>query len=124
MGVSEIGVYILKIRFAYYNRHIICRYDGNHVTLKHISGGLNQEVIPKGIDMTNYSQSFEWDVMDVVSNVNNKFDNNSLEEFRPYIKFSMTLRRKTLFYTVNLIIPCISMSFLTVIVFGLPSESG
>merc|ERR1711944_395380 len=36
----------------------------------------------------------------------------------------MTLRRKTLFYTVNLIIPCVGISFLTVLVFYLPSDSG
>ncbi|XP_023320277.1 acetylcholine receptor subunit alpha-like [Eurytemora carolleeae] len=32
--------------------------------------------------------------------------------------------RKTLFYTVNLIIPCMGISFLTVLVFYLPSDSG
>merc|ERR1719189_2235951 len=36
----------------------------------------------------------------------------------------MTLRRKTLFYTVNLIIPCVGISFLTVLVFYLPADSG
>ena len=40
------------------------------------------------------------------------------------ITFFMTLRRKTLFYTVNLIIPCVGISFLTVLVFYLPSDSG
>ena len=33
-------------------------------------------------------------------------------------------RRKTLFYTVNLIIPCMGISFLTILVFYLPSDSG
>ena len=42
----------------------------------------------------------------------------------PDITFLMTLRRKTLFYTVNLIIPCVGISFLTVLVFYLPSDSG
>lgn len=34
------------------------------------------------------------------------------------------MRRKTLFYTVNLIIPCVGISFLTVLVFYLPSDCG
>ena len=34
------------------------------------------------------------------------------------------MRRKTLFYTVNLIIPCVGITFLTILVFYLPSDSG
>ncbi len=33
-------------------------------------------------------------------------------------------RRKTLFYTVNLLIPCIAINMLTVLTFYLPSDSG
>ncbi|KAK3098920.1 hypothetical protein FSP39_024277 [Pinctada imbricata] len=40
------------------------------------------------------------------------------------ITFNITMRRKTLFHTVNLIIPCVAISFLTVLVFYLPSDSG
>lgn len=40
------------------------------------------------------------------------------------ITFLITIRRKTLFYTVNLIIPCVGISFLTVLTFYLPSDSG
>ena len=40
------------------------------------------------------------------------------------ITFNITMRRKTLFYTVNLIIPCMGISFLTVLTFYLPSDSG
>ncbi|KYN13722.1 Acetylcholine receptor subunit alpha-like protein, partial [Trachymyrmex cornetzi] len=44
----------------------------------------------------------------------------------PYldITFYITMRRKTLFYTVNLIIPCMGISFLTILVFYLPCDSG
>ena len=44
----------------------------------------------------------------------------------PYldITFNITMRRKTLFYTVNLIIPCMGISFLAILVFYLPSDSG
>lgn len=44
----------------------------------------------------------------------------------PYIDitYDIYLRRKTLFYTVNLIFPCVGISFLTVLVFYLPSDSG
>ena len=42
----------------------------------------------------------------------------------PDIIFQIHLRRKTLFYVVNLIIPCVGISFLSVLVFYLPSDSG
>jgi nicotinic acetylcholine receptor len=95
-------------------------YDGFMVTLKHLNA-IDENVtdILNGIDMSNYTIHDEWDVMDVLSYVKHEF-----VDLKPYIKFTMVLRRKTIFYTVNLIIPCVSMSFLTVIVFGLPSESG
>lgn len=40
------------------------------------------------------------------------------------ITFNIKMRRKTLFYTVNLIIPCVGLTFMTVLVFYLPSDSG
>ena len=40
------------------------------------------------------------------------------------IIFYLTLRRKSLFYTVNVIIPCVGITFLSVLVFYLPSDSG
>ena len=40
------------------------------------------------------------------------------------IFFNITLRRKTLFYTVNLIIPCVGISYLSILVFYLPADSG
>ena len=44
----------------------------------------------------------------------------------PYIDiiFSIVLRRKTLYYTVNLITPCVGISFLSILVFYLPADSG
>ena len=40
------------------------------------------------------------------------------------ITYKIRIRRKTLFYTVNLIIPCVLISFLSVGVFYLPSDAG
>lgn len=39
-----------------------------------------------------------------------------------YIKYNITIRRKPLFYTINLTIPCIGITILTCLVFYLPSD--
>ncbi|XP_076845588.1 neuronal acetylcholine receptor subunit alpha-5 isoform X1 [Brachyhypopomus gauderio] len=42
----------------------------------------------------------------------------------PFITYSFIIRRLPLFYTLFLIVPCIGLSFLTVLVFYLPSNCG
>lgn len=91
--------------------------------LRHISQAPDSDVIEVGIDLQDYYLSVEWDIMGVPAVRHEKFY-VCCEE--PYLDifFNITLRRKTLFYTVNLIIPCVGISFLSVLVFYLPSESG
>lgn len=79
--------------------------------------------IDVGIDLQDYYISVEWDIMRVPA-VRNERYYSCCEEPYPDIIFNITLRRKTLFYTVNLIIPCVGISFLSVLVFYLPSDSG
>jgi nicotinic acetylcholine receptor len=80
-------------------------------------------VIEFGIDMSDYYQSVEWDVLEIPAQKNIKIYDCCVEQYMD-IYFNITIRRKTLFYTVNLIIPCVSISFLSVLVFYLPSDSG
>ncbi|XP_063223428.1 acetylcholine receptor subunit alpha-like 1 [Bacillus rossius redtenbacheri] len=98
-------------------------YDGYMVDLRHISQGPDSDTIDMGIDLQDYYLSVEWDIMRVPAIRNEKFY-SCCEEPYPDIIFNITLRRKTLFYTVNLIIPCVGISFLSVLVFYLPSDSG
>ena len=67
--------------------------------------------------------SVEWDILEVPAIRNVKWYTCCDEPYLD-ITFNVTMRRKTLFYTVNLIIPCMGISFLTVLVFYLPSDSG
>jgi len=75
------------------------------------------------MDMTGYYRSFIWDVLSVPAR-RNEVNYPCCPEFYPDVTFRISIRRKTLFYTVNLIIPCVAISFLTVMVFYLPSDSG
>uniref|UniRef100_A0A7E4ZRK6 Neur_chan_LBD domain-containing protein n=1 Tax=Panagrellus redivivus TaxID=6233 RepID=A0A7E4ZRK6_PANRE len=67
------------------------------------------------IDLSEYSTSSIWDVMDAPASLVNK---------RSRIEFQLRIRRKTLFYTVVLIIPTVLMAFLSMAVFFLPTDSG
>lgn len=98
-------------------------YDGYMVDLRHILQDQDSNKIDIGIDLQDYYISVEWDIMRVPAVRNEKFY-SCCEEPYPDIIFNITLRRKTLFYTVNLIIPCVGISFLSVLVFYLPSDSG
>lgn len=79
--------------------------------------------VDMGVDMSEYYKSVEWDVLMVPAKYNEEHYDCCPEPY-PDITFNLTMRRKTLFYTVNLIIPCVGIAFLTVVVFYLPSDSG
>ncbi|XP_066584851.1 acetylcholine receptor subunit alpha-like 1 [Prorops nasuta] len=98
-------------------------YDGYTVDLRHLLQTEDSNQIEVGIDLTDYYISVEWDIIRVPAVRNEEFY-MCCEEPYPDIVFQIILRRKTLFYTVNLIIPCVGISFLSVLVFYLPSDSG
>ncbi|XP_052795030.1 acetylcholine receptor subunit alpha-like 1 isoform X2 [Mya arenaria] len=105
-------------------------YDGIEVDLRHVweeERGIienNQTKIPMGVDLCDYSQNFEWDIINVTATRKVKFYPCCQNKPYPDITFWITIRRKTLFYTVNLIMPIVAISTLTALVFYLPSESG
>lgn len=93
------------------------------IDLRHLKQTEHSNNIEMGIDLQDYYISVEWDIMKVPAARNEKYY-SCCEEPYPDIIFNITLRRKTLFYTVNLIIPCVGISFLSILVFYLPSDSG
>ena len=98
-------------------------YDGYQVDLKHVDQVKGSNVVDVGIDLKEFYLSVEWDILAVPAIRNVKYYTCCDEPYLD-ITFNITMRRKTLFYTVNLIIPCMGISFLTVLVFYLPSDSG
>ncbi|XP_063232582.1 acetylcholine receptor subunit beta-like 2 [Bacillus rossius redtenbacheri] len=98
-------------------------YNGFQVDLKHIEQTAGSNLVKTGIDLTEFYLSVEWDILEVPATRNEEYYPCCKEPYSD-ITFNMTMRRKTLFYTVNLIIPCVGITFLTVLVFYLPSDSG
>merc|ERR1712020_230396 len=98
-------------------------YDGFQVDLRHQEEEKGSNIVNIGVDLSEFYMSVEWDILAVPAIRNVKFYTCCDEPYLD-ITFNITMRRKTLFYTVNLIIPCMGISFLTVLVFYLPSDSG
>ncbi|XP_031618708.1 acetylcholine receptor subunit beta-like 2 [Contarinia nasturtii] len=98
-------------------------YNGAQVDLRHLHQVQGSNIVALGIDLRELYPSVEWDILEVPAGRNEEYYPEFSEPFSD-ITFKLTLRRKTLFYTVNLIIPCVALTFLTVLVFYLPSDSG
>ncbi|KAJ1532161.1 hypothetical protein ONE63_000784 [Megalurothrips usitatus] len=98
-------------------------YDGFQIDLQHINAKGNENMVEVGIDLKEYYPSVEWDILGVPAERHERYYPCCNEPY-PDIFFNITLRRKTLFYTVNLIVPCVGISYLTVLVFYLPADSG
>ncbi|XP_067904980.1 neuronal acetylcholine receptor subunit alpha-4-like isoform X2 [Heterodontus francisci] len=77
----------------------------------------------KHVDQQDYWESGEWVIISAVGNYNIKKYECCTEVYSD-ITYSFLIRRLPLFYTINLIIPCLLISCLTVLVFYLPSDCG
>lgn len=73
------------------------------------------------VDQMDYWESGEWVIINAVGKYNIK-KYECCTEIYPDITYYFIIRRLPLFYTINLIIPCLLISCLTVLVFYLPSE--
>uniref|UniRef100_A0A8C5L2N3 Cholinergic receptor, nicotinic, alpha polypeptide 4 n=1 Tax=Jaculus jaculus TaxID=51337 RepID=A0A8C5L2N3_JACJA len=75
------------------------------------------------VDQLDFWESGEWVIVDAVGTYNTR-KYECCAEIYPDITYAFIIRRLPLFYTINLIIPCLLISCLTVLVFYLPSECG
>ncbi|KAL4655659.1 neuronal acetylcholine receptor subunit alpha-4-like [Arapaima gigas] len=75
------------------------------------------------VDQMDYWESGEWVILRAVGTYNTK-KYKCCAEIYPDITYSFIIRRLPLFYTINLIVPCMLIACLTVLVFYLPSDCG
>ncbi|XP_062058409.1 neuronal acetylcholine receptor subunit alpha-4 isoform X2 [Lepus europaeus] len=75
------------------------------------------------VDQLDLWESGEWVIVDAVGTYNTR-KYECCAEVYPDITYAFVIRRLPLFYTVNLLVPCLLISCLTVLVFYLPSECG
>ncbi|XP_014662724.1 PREDICTED: acetylcholine receptor subunit beta-like 1 [Priapulus caudatus] len=72
------------------------------------------------VTISDYVKSSTWDFIDGPGYV---YIDETTSPSRTEIVFELHIQRKTLFFTVNLVIPCLLMSMLSVLVFYLPPDS-
>uniref|UniRef100_A0A3Q2YSU6 Neuronal acetylcholine receptor subunit alpha-7-like n=1 Tax=Hippocampus comes TaxID=109280 RepID=A0A3Q2YSU6_HIPCM len=77
----------------------------------------------KEADVSGYMPSGEWDLLEVPGGRHEVFYECCAEPY-PDVTFVVTLRRRTLYYALNLLIPCVLLSSMTLLVFLLPANSG
>ena len=92
------------------------------VEVLHVDGTNSTLEIKDGIDLHMFYRSVEWDVLAVPATKHHINYAGSEKLFRKW-KFTILLKRRFLFYTINLIIPLVSHALITILVFYLPSDS-
>nr|XP_028599703.1 neuronal acetylcholine receptor subunit alpha-3 isoform X1 [Podarcis muralis] len=75
------------------------------------------------MNLKDYWESGEWAIIKAPG-YKHDIKYNCCEAVYTDITYSLYIRRLPLFYTINMIIPCLLISFLTVLVFYLPSDCG
>ncbi|XP_065566598.1 acetylcholine receptor subunit alpha-L1-like isoform X2 [Artemia franciscana] len=98
-------------------------HDSQQIDLYHLDDVYGTDFVEVGIDLKEYYPSVEWDILSIPAKRSIR-SYECCEDKYPDIFFNMTLRRKTLFYVVNLIVPCVGISALSVLVFYLPADCG
>uniref|UniRef100_A0A3P8ZZY8 Neuronal acetylcholine receptor subunit alpha-7 n=1 Tax=Esox lucius TaxID=8010 RepID=A0A3P8ZZY8_ESOLU len=77
----------------------------------------------KEADLSGYMSNGEWELLGVPGDRHEIFYDCCTEPYSD-VTFVVTLRRRTLFYALNLLVPCVLISSLTLLVFLLPARSG
>ncbi|XP_021514379.1 neuronal acetylcholine receptor subunit beta-2 isoform X1 [Meriones unguiculatus] len=70
--------------------------------------------------LDDFTPSGEWDIIALPGRRNENPDDSTYVD----ITYDFIIRRKPLFYTINLIIPCVLITSLAILVFYLPSDCG
>uniref|UniRef100_A0A8D3D7V7 Neuronal acetylcholine receptor subunit alpha-7 n=1 Tax=Scophthalmus maximus TaxID=52904 RepID=A0A8D3D7V7_SCOMX len=86
-------------------------------------GGWSLDLQMVEADVTGYIANGEWDLVEVPGRRSERFYDCCQEPY-PDVTFTVVMRRRTLYYGLNLLIPCVLISTLALLVFLLPADSG
>ena len=87
------------------------------------SGLVNFTVVPSGtdgcVDTSNYQRSSDWNLISTSCSYDSS-DNGQV----PLVLYTFELQRVSIYFVLNIIIPTICLSILSVMVFRMPPEAG
>ncbi|XP_068172485.1 neuronal acetylcholine receptor subunit alpha-7-like [Antennarius striatus] len=86
-------------------------------------GGFSLDLKMMEADITSYTPNGEWDLVEIPGRINQR-SYDCCKETYPDITYTIVMRRRTVFYGLNLLLPCILISTLALLVFLLPADSG
>jgi len=80
------------------------------------------------VDISGNMESNEWHIIDHPARkdiIYKSWSSSGHEVVKPYpfLTFSIKIKRVAVFYTYILVIPCLLLSFITLVIFWLPPES-
>lgn len=90
-------------------------YDGNKVNLSFLNNA-------SGIDFEEYTDSSEWEMLHSKGERHVRKYQCCGDDPYPELIYYITIKRKTAFYIVVLILPCILLSGLTLVMFWFPPQ--
>ena len=73
--------------------------------------------------MDAYIKNGEWFLKDIIS-YSESISYDCCPEKYPFVMFEIHIRRRTLYFVFNLILPCILISLMSLLGFVLPPDSG
>jgi nicotinic acetylcholine receptor len=91
-------------------------YNSDELTLDYFENMRN-------VDLNDYVPSGTWDIIDVPASIE-YYNETRSNKTKVQMVYRIKMRRKSLFYVVNIIIPTALISFLSVCVFYLPTDNG
>ncbi|XP_007940039.1 acetylcholine receptor subunit delta [Orycteropus afer afer] len=109
------------------------KFSSLKYTAKEITLSLKEEVDRKNrtypvewvvIDPEGFTENGEWEIVHRPARVNVDPSAPLDSPSRQDVTFYLIIRRKPLFYVINILVPCVLISFMVNLVFYLPADSG